>query len=136
MFQRFMLDGHQCILEDPTRLHYEPYELKVFRNLECEWPLFFAFQIINHIYAGERVSPILIEITPEIQVYCVFVKSWLPFIFLLLPHRICHYGIIIIITGVTHHHNSNGGRNFRRFGEMSGGGPKSFPEIFKDYKGQ
>jgi len=53
MFQRFMLDGHQCILEDPTRLHYEPYELKVFRNLECEWPLFFAFQIINHIYAGE-----------------------------------------------------------------------------------
>jgi len=48
-----MLDGHQCVLEDPTRLHYEPHELKVFRNLECEWPLFFTYQIIDRIYAGD-----------------------------------------------------------------------------------
>ena len=47
-----MLDGHQNVLEDPSRLHYEPYELRVFRDVECEWPLFFTYLVINEIFAG------------------------------------------------------------------------------------
>ncbi|MEQ8961771.1 MAG: glycoside hydrolase family 15 protein, partial [Coleofasciculus sp. C2-GNP5-27] len=40
--KRFLRDGHQTVLEDTTRLHYEPWELQQFEHIECEWPLFFT----------------------------------------------------------------------------------------------
>ena len=39
------------------RLHYDPLELQQFDNIECHWPLFFCFQLINKIfqqYSGSR----------------------------------------------------------------------------------
>ena len=50
--KRFLLDGHQAANEDPHRLHYEPHELKQFKDIECEWPLFFAYLLLNHLFAG------------------------------------------------------------------------------------
>ncbi|CAA6801026.1 MAG: Phosphorylase kinase alpha subunit [uncultured Thiotrichaceae bacterium] len=45
--KRFLLDGHQSVLEDPTRLHYEPSELREFENVESEWPLFFTYLLLD-----------------------------------------------------------------------------------------
>lgn len=39
-------------LQDPNRLYYEPAELKLFENIECEWPLFWAYLIIDGIFSG------------------------------------------------------------------------------------
>lgn len=50
--KRFLLDGHQAANEDPRRLHYEPHELKQFQHIECEWPLFFTYLLLNHLFAG------------------------------------------------------------------------------------
>ena len=52
--KRFLLDGHQTVIEDPTRLHYEPHELKQFQDIECEWPLFFTYLLLNHLFAGDH----------------------------------------------------------------------------------
>lgn len=50
--KRFLRDGYQTVREDPHRLHYEYYELKVFENIECEWPLFIIYLVINAIFDG------------------------------------------------------------------------------------
>ena len=50
--KRFLLDGHQTVIEDHQRLHYEPHELKEFADIECEWPLFFTYLLLNHLFAG------------------------------------------------------------------------------------
>ncbi|MGD0959058.1 MAG: glycoside hydrolase family 15 protein [Methylomonas sp.] len=52
--KRFLLDGHQTLLEDQQRLHYEPHELKQFMDIECEWPLFFCYLLLNHYFAGNQ----------------------------------------------------------------------------------
>lgn len=52
--KRFLLDGHQTVLEDHERLHYEPEELQQFRNIECEWPLFFCYKLLNALFCGDR----------------------------------------------------------------------------------
>ncbi|MGY6274414.1 glycoside hydrolase family 15 protein [Methylomonas sp. MgM2] len=52
--KRFLLDGHQTVLEDHNRLHYEPHELKQFADIECEWPLFFCYLLLNHLFAGNK----------------------------------------------------------------------------------
>lgn len=39
-------------LQDPNRAYYEPAELKLFENIECEWPLFWAYLIIDGIFSG------------------------------------------------------------------------------------
>lgn len=41
--KRFLRDGHQTVLEDHARLHYEPGELGNFEHIESEWPLFFTY---------------------------------------------------------------------------------------------
>ena len=51
--KRFLRDGHQTVLEDHSRLHYEPSELKVFEHVECEWPLFFAYLLLDAHYRGD-----------------------------------------------------------------------------------
>jgi phosphorylase kinase alpha/beta subunit len=52
--KRFLRDGHQTVLEDTTRLHYEPFELKQFEHIECEWPLFFTYLALDGIFRGDR----------------------------------------------------------------------------------
>ncbi len=51
--KRFLRDGHQTVLEDTTRLHYEPRELKQFEHIECEWPLFFTYLLLDSIFRGD-----------------------------------------------------------------------------------
>ncbi|XP_067853019.1 phosphorylase b kinase regulatory subunit alpha, skeletal muscle isoform isoform X7 [Heptranchias perlo] len=47
---RFLRDGYRTPKEDPTRLYYEPAELKIFENLECEWPLFWTYMILDGLF--------------------------------------------------------------------------------------
>ena len=46
-YKRFRRDGHQTVVEDVSRLHYEPEELAQFEHIECEWPLFHAYELIT-----------------------------------------------------------------------------------------
>ncbi|MGB7563314.1 MAG: glycoside hydrolase family 15 protein [Prochlorococcaceae cyanobacterium] len=46
-YKRFPRDGHQTVVEDHTRLHYEREELAAFTAIECEWPLFFAYELVT-----------------------------------------------------------------------------------------
>ncbi|MEG4345141.1 glycoside hydrolase family 15 protein [Microcoleus sp. A003_D6] len=50
--KRFLRDGHQTVLENADRLHYEPTELKQFEHIECEWPLFFTYLFLDGIFQG------------------------------------------------------------------------------------
>lgn len=54
--KRFLRDGHQTVLEDTHRLHYEPWELKQFEHIECEWPLFFTYLLLDGIFRGDRAQ--------------------------------------------------------------------------------
>ncbi|MEA3433187.1 MAG: glycoside hydrolase family 15 protein [Campylobacterota bacterium] len=45
--KRFLLDGHQSSIEDDSRLHYEPSELREFEHIESEWPLFFTYLLLD-----------------------------------------------------------------------------------------
>jgi phosphorylase kinase alpha/beta subunit len=54
--KRFLRDGHQTVIEDTTRLHYEPEELKQFEHIECEWPLFFAYLWLDSLFAGDVIQ--------------------------------------------------------------------------------
>jgi phosphorylase kinase alpha/beta subunit len=46
-YKRFRRDGHQTVVEDVSRLHYEREELAEFEGIECEWPLFLAYELIT-----------------------------------------------------------------------------------------
>lgn len=68
--KRFLRDGHQTVLEDGHRLHYEPWELKQFEHIESEWPLFFTYLLLDGIFRGdteqvkdyqELLEPLLVE---------------------------------------------------------------------------
>ncbi|MGK7911206.1 MAG: glycoside hydrolase family 15 protein [Synechococcus sp.] len=52
--KRFLRDGHQTAIEDNSRLHYEPAELKQFEHVECEWPLFFTYSVLDGLCRGDR----------------------------------------------------------------------------------
>ncbi|XP_043952964.1 phosphorylase b kinase regulatory subunit alpha, skeletal muscle isoform isoform X4 [Gambusia affinis] len=49
---RFLRDGHRTPREDPNRLYYESAELKLFENIECEWPLFWTYLILDGIFSN------------------------------------------------------------------------------------
>jgi phosphorylase kinase alpha/beta subunit len=51
--KRFLRDGHQTVLEDTTRLHYDPWELQKFEHIECEWPLFFSYLVLDGLFRGD-----------------------------------------------------------------------------------
>ncbi len=51
--KRFLKDGHQTVLEDVHRLHYESEDLKQFEHIESEWPLFFAYLMLDGCFFGE-----------------------------------------------------------------------------------
>jgi phosphorylase kinase alpha/beta subunit len=54
--KRFLRDGHQTVLEDTSRLHYEPEELLKFEGIECEWPLFFTYLYLDTLFSGDAVG--------------------------------------------------------------------------------
>ncbi|XP_018607755.2 phosphorylase b kinase regulatory subunit alpha, skeletal muscle isoform-like [Scleropages formosus] len=49
---RFLRDGHRTPKEDPNRPYYESAELKLFENIECEWPLFWTYLILDGIFTN------------------------------------------------------------------------------------
>uniref|UniRef100_A0A672V6B8 Phosphorylase b kinase regulatory subunit n=1 Tax=Strigops habroptila TaxID=2489341 RepID=A0A672V6B8_STRHB len=51
-FKRFLRDGYGTALEDKTRRYYKPAEIKLFDGIECEFPLFFIFMIIDGVFRG------------------------------------------------------------------------------------
>uniref|UniRef100_A0A8C0XSH5 Phosphorylase b kinase regulatory subunit n=1 Tax=Castor canadensis TaxID=51338 RepID=A0A8C0XSH5_CASCN len=53
---RFLRDGYKTPREDPNRLHYDPAELKLFENIECEWPVFWTYFIIDGVFIGDAVQ--------------------------------------------------------------------------------
>jgi phosphorylase kinase alpha/beta subunit len=54
--KRFLRDGHQTVLEDSSRLHYEPEELLKFEGIECEWPLFFTYLYLDALFSGDAAG--------------------------------------------------------------------------------
>ncbi|KRY20733.1 putative phosphorylase b kinase regulatory subunit alpha, partial [Trichinella patagoniensis] len=44
----------QTLLQDPNRLYYEPHELQQFENIECEWPLFFCYFILDGFFSNNK----------------------------------------------------------------------------------
>ncbi|KAF9340728.1 hypothetical protein BGZ91_000502, partial [Linnemannia elongata] len=52
--KRFLRDGHQTVLENNSRLHYDAHELKIFENIECEWPLFFTYFILDGLFSDNE----------------------------------------------------------------------------------
>ncbi|MFT4789628.1 MAG: phosphorylase kinase alpha/beta subunit [Paraglaciecola sp.] len=68
--KRFLRDGHQTVLEDEGRLHYEEQELKQFEHIESEWPLFYAYLYLDAIFRDDapqikhyrqRLDSVLVE---------------------------------------------------------------------------
>jgi phosphorylase kinase alpha/beta subunit len=51
--KRFLRDGHQTVMEDTGRMHYEPGELARFEHIESEWPLFFTYLLIDAALEGD-----------------------------------------------------------------------------------
>ncbi|XP_034945410.1 probable phosphorylase b kinase regulatory subunit alpha isoform X2 [Chelonus insularis] len=52
--KRFLRDGYRTPKEDPNRLYYEPWELRMFENIECEWPLFFCYLILDYCFQENK----------------------------------------------------------------------------------
>jgi phosphorylase kinase alpha/beta subunit len=52
--KRFLLDGHQTVMEDEHRLHYETSELKNFKDIESEWPLFFTYLMLDALFRNDK----------------------------------------------------------------------------------
>lgn len=68
--KRFLLDGHQSSIEDASRLHYEPSELRAFEHIESEWPLFFTYLLLDALmrkdsaaieYWQKKLQPLFVE---------------------------------------------------------------------------
>ncbi|KAG0057679.1 hypothetical protein BGZ83_005618 [Gryganskiella cystojenkinii] len=66
--KRFLRDGHQTVLENTSRLHYDAHELKIFENIECEWPLFFTYFILDGLFSEneEQVEEYRAKLEPLI----------------------------------------------------------------------
>lgn len=54
--KRFLRDGHQTVLEDELRLHYEPEELKRFEHIESEWPLFYTYLYLDGLFRNDEAQ--------------------------------------------------------------------------------
>jgi phosphorylase kinase alpha/beta subunit len=68
--KRFLLDGHQSSIENTSRLHYEPLELRAFEHIESEWPLFFTYLLLDALMRGDaeaaeqwrqKLEPLFVE---------------------------------------------------------------------------
>lgn len=53
------------------RLYYEPWELRMFENIECEWPLFFCYLILDYCFQGNKEA--VAEYTKQLE--AVMIKA-------------------------------------------------------------
>nr|XP_002732441.1 PREDICTED: phosphorylase b kinase regulatory subunit beta-like [Saccoglossus kowalevskii] len=53
-FKRCLRDGYGTVLEDRNRKHYRPAEIKLFDGIESEWPIFFAYMVIDGVARGNK----------------------------------------------------------------------------------
>src|SRR5689334_13095725 len=52
--RRFLRDGYKTALEDPNRLYYINSELQKFENIECEWPLFLCYLLLDGLFRKDK----------------------------------------------------------------------------------
>ena len=51
------------VLQDPSRLYYESAELKLFENIECEWPLFWTYLILDGIFINSPEQVVYLTVS-------------------------------------------------------------------------
>ncbi|KAL3981501.1 Glycosyl hydrolases 15 family protein [Acanthocheilonema viteae] len=52
--KRFLRDGYHTELEDASRQYYNEHETSLFQDIECQFPVFFAYIAITAHFRGER----------------------------------------------------------------------------------
>ena len=52
--RRFLRDGYKNALEDPHRLYYINAELQKFEDIECEWPLFISYLLLDAMFRKDE----------------------------------------------------------------------------------
>ncbi|XP_054626078.1 phosphorylase b kinase regulatory subunit beta isoform X1 [Dunckerocampus dactyliophorus] len=55
-FKRFLRDGYRTSNEDKNRRYYKPAEMKLFDGIECEFPIFFIFMMIDGVFRGNQAQ--------------------------------------------------------------------------------
>uniref|UniRef100_A0A3B4Y4P6 Phosphorylase b kinase regulatory subunit n=1 Tax=Seriola lalandi dorsalis TaxID=1841481 RepID=A0A3B4Y4P6_SERLL len=54
-FKRFLRDGYRTTNEDKERRYYKPAEMKLFDGIECEFPIFFIYMMID-VFRGNKAQ--------------------------------------------------------------------------------
>ena len=52
--KRFLRDGYNTPLEDKGRNYYETWELATFEKIECEWPVFFCYLLMDALFRDDK----------------------------------------------------------------------------------
>ncbi|CAG7786316.1 unnamed protein product [Allacma fusca] len=65
-FKRFHRDGYKTVLEDPNVRFYKNGQTKDFEYIECEWPIFYLFMIIDGVFKG---------VSDQVEEYCQLAKN-------------------------------------------------------------
>ncbi|XP_044221771.1 phosphorylase b kinase regulatory subunit beta isoform X2 [Thunnus albacares] len=55
-FKRFLRDGYRTPNEDKNRRYYKPAEMKLFDGIECEFPIFFIYMMIDGVFRGNKAQ--------------------------------------------------------------------------------
>ncbi|XP_063044513.1 phosphorylase b kinase regulatory subunit beta isoform X1 [Engraulis encrasicolus] len=55
-FKRFLRDGYRTANEDRNRRYYKTAEMKHFDGIECEFPLFFIYMMIDGVFRGNSAQ--------------------------------------------------------------------------------
>ncbi|XP_053532628.1 phosphorylase b kinase regulatory subunit beta isoform X2 [Ictalurus punctatus] len=55
-FKRFLRDGYRTANEDMNRRYYRPAEMKLFDGIECEFPIFFIYMMIDGVFRGNTAQ--------------------------------------------------------------------------------
>ncbi|KAG7315028.1 hypothetical protein KOW79_021116 [Hemibagrus wyckioides] len=55
-FKRFLRDGYRTANEDKNRRYYRPAEMKLFDGIECEFPIFFIYMMIDGVFRGNMAQ--------------------------------------------------------------------------------
>ncbi|ROT72681.1 putative phosphorylase b kinase regulatory subunit beta isoform X1 [Penaeus vannamei] len=68
-FKRFQRDGYGTVVEDKERRYYHASETKEFENIECEWPLFYLFMILEGMFKDcqEQVEQYKAKLSPLLK---------------------------------------------------------------------
>lgn len=87
--KRFLRDGYKTAREDRSRLYYEPWELQGFEDIECEWPLFYCYMMIDACYCGDRNT--MDEYSEMLERVCIRTDDGLrliPEVYVVQPDRV------------------------------------------------